>query len=53
VNFRNWSDGTTGGPITTLFNLRNFPTIYLIDPTGVVRLKNTSIDAVREKLAAK
>ncbi|MDZ4289171.1 MAG: TlpA disulfide reductase family protein [Prosthecobacter sp.] len=50
VNFRNWSDGTTGGPITTLFNLRNFPTIYLIDPKGIIVLKNTSIDAVREKL---
>jgi peroxiredoxin len=50
VNFRNWSDGTTGGPITTMFNLRSFPTIYLIDPKGVIVLKNTSVDAVREKL---
>lgn len=50
VNFRNWSDAATGGPITTLFNLRNFPTLYLIDPKGIIVLKNTSIDAVREKL---
>lgn len=51
VNFRNWSDGTTGGPITTLFNLRNFPTLYLIEPGGKIVLKNTSVQAIEEKLA--
>lgn len=50
VNFRNWSDGTTSGPITTLFNLRNFPTFYLIGPDGKIVLKQTSIEAIREKL---
>ncbi len=50
VSFRNWSDGTTGGPITTLYNIRNFPTLYLIDPKGVILLKNPSLDAIREKL---
>jgi peroxiredoxin len=52
VNFRNWSDGTTSGPITTMFNLRNFPTIYLIDPQGVILLKNAGVEAVRERLKA-
>lgn len=50
VNFRNWSDGTTSGPITTLFNLRNFPTFYLIGPDGKIVLKQTSLEAVREKV---
>jgi len=50
VNFRNWSDGTTSGPITTLFNLRNFPTFYLIGPDGKIVLKQTSIEAIREKI---
>ncbi|HEY1085065.1 MAG TPA: TlpA disulfide reductase family protein [Prosthecobacter sp.] len=50
VNFRNWSDGTTSGPITTLFNLRNFPTFYLVGPDGKIVLKQTSIEAIREKL---
>ncbi len=50
VNFRNWSDGTTSGPITTLFNLRNFPTFYLIGPDGKIVLKQTSIEAIREKM---
>ncbi|SKB03791.1 Peroxiredoxin [Prosthecobacter debontii] len=51
VTFRNWSDGTTSGPITTLFNLRNFPTFYLVDPEGKIVLKQTSIEAIREKLS--
>jgi peroxiredoxin len=50
VNFRNWSDGTTSGPITSMFNLRNFPTLYLIDEKGVILLKNTSLEAIRQKL---
>lgn len=50
VNFRNWSDGTTSGPITSIFNLRNFPTLYLIDPKGKILLKNTSLEAIRAKL---
>ncbi|MES2735868.1 MAG: TlpA disulfide reductase family protein [Verrucomicrobiota bacterium] len=50
VNFRNWSDGTTSGPITTLFNLRNFPTFYLVGPDGKIVLKQTSLEAVREKV---
>lgn len=50
VNFRNWSDGTTSGPITSMFNLRSFPTIYLIDPEGRIVLKNTTLQAVRERL---
>lgn len=51
VSFPNWSDGTTSGPLTTLFNLRNFPTIYLIGPDGKIVLKNTSMEVVRETLA--
>jgi len=50
VNFRNWSDGTTSGPITTMFNLRNFPTLYLLDEKGKILLKNTSLEAIRGKL---
>lgn len=50
VNFRNWSDGTTSGPITTLFNLRNFPTFYLVGPDGKILLKQTGLEAVRERV---
>jgi thiol-disulfide isomerase/thioredoxin len=51
VNFRNWSDGTTSGPITSMFNLRSFPTFYLLDPKGRIVLKNTSLDAIRSRLS--
>jgi thiol-disulfide isomerase/thioredoxin len=50
VNFRNWSDGTTSGPITSIFNLRNFPTLYLLDGKGKIVLKNTSLEAIKAKL---
>lgn len=50
VNFRNWSDGTTSGPITSVFNLRNFPTLYLLDDKGKIVLKNTSLGAIQAKL---
>lgn len=50
VNFRNWSDGTTSGPITSMFNLRNFPTLYLLDEKGVILLKNTNLESIRLKL---
>lgn len=52
VNFRNWSDGTTSGPITTLFNLRNFPTFYLVGPDGKIVLKQTGLEEVRQRLKA-
>lgn len=50
VNFRNWADGTTSGPITTLFNLRNFPTFYFVGPDGKILLKQTGLDAVKERV---
>lgn len=46
VAFRNVLDNTTSGPNTSLYNLRNFPTLYLIDPKGVIAIKNGSLDAM-------
>ncbi len=51
ISFRNWSDGATSGPITSMFNLRGFPTIHLIGPDGRIVLKNTHLAAIREHLA--
>jgi peroxiredoxin len=54
VSFRNVLDNTSSGPNTSLYNLRNFPTLYLIDPKGVIAIKNGSLDAmVAQILAAK
>lgn len=46
VAFRNVLDNTTSGPNTSLYNLRNFPTLHLIDPKGVIAIKNGSLDAM-------
>jgi peroxiredoxin len=46
VTFRNVLDNTTSGPNTSLYNLRNFPTLYLIDTKGVIVIKNGSLDAM-------
>ena len=52
VSFPNILDNTSSGPNTTLYNLRNFPTLYLIDPKGVILLKNASLDAMVARIEA-
>jgi peroxiredoxin len=52
VTFRNVLDNTSSGPNTTLYNLRNFPTLYLIDPKGVIAIKNGSLDAMVAQITA-
>ena len=38
-SFWNGEEGT-GGPISTQWNVRGWPTIYIIDDKGVIRYKN-------------
>ena len=38
-SFWNGKDGT-GGPISTAWNVRGWPTLYYIDHKGVIRAKN-------------
>jgi peroxiredoxin len=52
VTFPNILDNTSSGPNTTLYNLRNFPTLYLIDPKGVILLKNSTLDAMVARIEA-
>jgi thiol-disulfide isomerase/thioredoxin len=52
VAFPNILDNTSSGPNTTLYNLRNFPTLYLIDPKGVILLKNATLDAMVARIEA-
>jgi hypothetical protein len=40
INWRSWFDGSTDGPITTRWNVRAFPTIYVLDSRGVIRYKD-------------
>ncbi|MCA8961278.1 MAG: hypothetical protein KDC38_12225 [Planctomycetes bacterium] len=54
-SFWNGPEGT-GGPISALWNVRGWPTIYIIDHEGVIRDKNKrgdDLDAVLEELVSK
>lgn len=51
VRFRNWLDGSTSGPITSLYNLRNFPTLYMIDDQGMILKKNPTLDQIRAQIS--
>ena len=35
-----WNGGSTRGPISTAWNVRGWPTIYVLDHKGVIRFKN-------------
>jgi HEAT repeat protein len=35
-----WDGGSTGGPIARDWNVRGWPTIYVVDDRGVIRYKN-------------
>lgn len=50
VTFRNVLDNTSSGPNTTLYNLRNFPTLYLIDPKGVIAIKNGALETMMARV---
>jgi hypothetical protein len=32
-----WDGGTTGGPIQTAYDIAHWPTIFVLDPRGVIR----------------
>ena len=45
ITWRSWWDGgNPGGPIATAWNVKGWPTTYVLDAKGVIRYKN-----VREK----
>ena len=35
-----WNGGSTKGPISKAWNVRGWPTIYVLDHKGVIRYKN-------------
>ena len=35
-----WNGGSTQGPISSAWNVRGWPTIYVLDHKGVIRYKN-------------
>ena len=41
-----WNGGSTQGPISTKWNVRGWPTIYVLDHKGVIRFKNVRGEAM-------
>lgn len=50
VPWRNFADESSTGPISAVWNIRNWPTLYLIDAQGIIRAKNPSVGAVEEMI---
>ena len=41
-----WDGGNTSGPIASKWNVRSWPTIYVLDHKGVIRYKNVRGEAM-------
>ena len=56
INWRSWwDDGRVDGPIQTTWQVRQRPTVHLLDAKGVIRYKDVQpeqLDAAIEKLLA-
>lgn len=57
ITWRQAIDGSTSGPIAAQFNVRGWPTIYILDKKGVIRYRDLRDqqmeDAVMKLLAEK
>ena len=49
ITWRSALDGTTRGPLATAWNVRGWPTIYVIDAEGVIRARNLRGEALEHK----
>jgi hypothetical protein len=45
-----WNGGSTGGPISSRWDVQGWPTLYLIDAKGVIRHKHLGSPRPKEKL---
>ena len=53
MTWRSWWDGgNTRGPIATAWNVRGWPTIYVLDAKGVIRYKGVRGKAMDEAVDA-
>ena len=47
ITWRSWWDGgNTQGPIATQWNVKGWPTLYILDHNGIIRHKNLRGDAM-------
>lgn len=52
VTWRCWWDGGQTGPITTRWGVRSFPSIFVLDRSGVIRYKDLRGDELDKAIAA-
>jgi hypothetical protein len=50
INWRSWWDASTTGPITTKWNVRAFPSYYVLDHRGIIRYSNVYGKALDEAI---
>ena len=50
ITWRNAVDGSTSGPLATSWNVRGWPTIYIIDSKGVIRARNLRDKEMEDKV---
>lgn len=48
ITWRQAIDGSTRGPLATKWNVRSWPTIYVLDAKGVIRYKGVRDKAMDE-----
>lgn len=48
IPWRNFADESSTGSISTVWNIRNWPTIYVLDAEGVIRAKNPGAGALEQ-----
>jgi hypothetical protein len=56
LNWRSWWDKSTQGDISSSFQIRGWPTIFLIDHEGVIQAKNlrgSQLDTAIEQLVSR
>jgi hypothetical protein len=48
ITWRNIVDGSTGGPIASAWNVRGWPTIYILDAQGKIRYRDLRDQAMED-----
>ena len=49
--WRNFCDESSSGPISTLWNIRNWPTLYILDDKGVILAKQPALNDIERILS--
>src|SRR5436190_23037775 len=47
-----WDGGNTSGPIARKWNVHSWPTVYVLDPKGIIRYRDVHNDALDEAIDA-